>query len=79
MSPTVFRACGFRFCFFSREESRMHIHIHGHSGEAKFWVEPSIDLAQNHGLSEKELKLVRRLIEDHEDDIRNAWFAHFGG
>ena len=29
MSPTVFRAKGFRFFFFSREEPRMHVHVHG--------------------------------------------------
>jgi len=29
MSPTVFREGGFRFYFFSREESRMHVHVTG--------------------------------------------------
>jgi hypothetical protein len=75
MSPTVFRKSGFRFYFFSREEPRIHIHVHGQAGEEKFWIEP----AQNYGLSGKELKLVRRLIEEHENDIRNAWSRQFGG
>ena len=77
MSPTVFRKSGFRFHFFSREEPRMHIHVHGQSGEAKFWIEPKIGLAQNYGLTAAELKIVRKLIEDHEDEIRNAWRRHF--
>jgi hypothetical protein len=29
LSPTVFREGEFRFFFFSREESRMHIHVIG--------------------------------------------------
>ena len=33
--------------FFSREESRMHVHIAHTDGEAKFWLEPSIELALN--------------------------------
>lgn len=78
MSPTVFRQAGFRFYFFSREESRMHIHVHGHSGEAKFWIEPQVELAQNHGLSRREITLTRRLIEEHKSDIRNEWNRHFG-
>lgn len=78
MSPTVFRESGFRFFFFSREESRMHIHVHGHTGEAKFWIEPSVELAENTGLSKRELSLVRRLIEEHRDDIQHAWRRHFG-
>ncbi|MFN7338865.1 MAG: DUF4160 domain-containing protein, partial [bacterium] len=28
MSPTVFREDGYRFFFFSREETRMHVHVH---------------------------------------------------
>lgn len=79
MGPTVFRQGGFRFYFFSREEPRMHIHVHGQTGEAKFWIEPRIELAQNYGLSGKELNLVRKLIEGHQNDIRNAWGRHFGG
>jgi hypothetical protein len=57
----------------------MHIHVHGQSGEAKFWIEPKIELMHNHGLTETELKLVRKLIEDHENEIRNAWTRHFVG
>ena len=46
MSPTVFRERGYRFYFFSREESRKHVHVHGPDGEAKFWLEPEIGLAK---------------------------------
>lgn len=77
MSPTVFRERGFRFYFFSREESRLHIHVHGPAGEAKFWMEPRIELAQNFGLSETELNLIKKLIEERENEIRSAWKRHF--
>ena len=49
MSPIVFRELGFRFFFFSREEPRMH--VHGGHGEAKFWLEPNVELAENYGRS----------------------------
>lgn len=78
MSPTVFREGGFRFYFFSREEPRMHVHVQGQSGEAKFWIEPEILLAQNFGLGERELNETLRLIMEHENEIRNAWNRHFG-
>ncbi|MBT9612132.1 MAG: DUF4160 domain-containing protein [Burkholderiales bacterium] len=78
MSPTVFRGGGFRFYFFSREEPRMHVHVYGQNGEAKFWLEPEIEMAQSHGLSQSELNAALRLIREHEDDIRNAWREHFG-
>jgi hypothetical protein len=79
MSPTVFRESGYRFYFFSREEPRMHIHVHCADGEAKFWLEPMVELAQNSGLSSRQLHTVRSLIEAHEDGIRTAWEKHFGG
>lgn len=79
MSPTVFREGGFRFYFFSREESRMHVHVQGQNGEAKFWLEPTIELAQYTGLSSREISDSLRLVEEHANDIRSAWRQHFSG
>ena len=79
MSPTIFREKGFRFFFFSREESRPHVHVHHSDGEAKFWMEPQIEVAQNYGLNEKHIREARELIEAHADEIRNAWQEHLGG
>jgi hypothetical protein len=78
MSPTVFRQSGFRFYFFSRDEPRLHVHAQGQNGEAKFWLEPQIEIAQNYGLSEKDLGEVLRLIKENENVIRSAWHKHFG-
>ena len=76
MSPTVFREAGFRFYFFSREEPRMHVHVQSSNGEAKFWLEPEIQISQNHGLSMRELNEADRLIKEHQDEIRTAWLQH---
>jgi hypothetical protein len=78
MSPTIFREAGFRFYFFSREEPRMHVHVHCADGEAKFWIEPRIELAQNIALKEHQLHAARALVEAHTDEIRHAWQRHFG-
>jgi len=78
VSPTVFREGGFRFYFFSREEPRLHVHAHHAEGEAKFWLEPEIELAHNYGLSRRKLTAALALIRGHEDEIRRAWEAHFG-
>jgi hypothetical protein len=79
VSPTIFREGGLRFFFFfSREEKRLHVHAMSADGEAKFWLEPSIELANNYGLSEREVRDALRLIEERKDEIRAAWNAHFG-
>ncbi len=77
MSPTVFRESGFRFYFFSREEPRMHVHVQTQNGEAKFWIEPKIELDQYIGLSQHEINEALRLIQEHENEVRNAWLKHF--
>ena len=79
MSPTVFREKGYRFFFFSREETRMHVHVHCSNGEAKYWLEPAIGLARNYGLSRPQLNDTERIIEAHYDELQAAWKRHFGG
>ncbi len=77
MSPTVFREKGFRFFFFSREETRMHVHVNCADGEAKFWLEPQIELAKNHRLSRLQLRDIEKMIEVHYEQLTGAWEKHF--
>ena len=77
MTPTVFRESGYRFFFFSREEDRMHVHIVSGDGEAKFWLEPDIELAKNHRYSRKQLKDIETLIEEHHHELVSTWQEHF--
>lgn len=78
MSPTVFREKGYRFFFFSREETRVHVHVICADGEAKFWLDPNIDLAKNYRLSSAQLREIRQIIERHGNELRDAWQEHFG-
>ena len=34
----------------------MHVHVHCADGEAKFWLEPLIELAQNYGLNDRQIR-----------------------
>jgi hypothetical protein len=47
-------------------------------GEAKFWLEPAVALAQNYGLSEQQLRAAQGHVEANADEIRAAWKKHFG-
>lgn len=77
MSPTILREAGLRFYFFSREETRMHVHVASAGGEAKFWLEPQIELARNHRLTRAELKRAEQLIETRYDELCQRWRDHF--
>ncbi|MGE3827682.1 MAG: DUF4160 domain-containing protein [Steroidobacteraceae bacterium] len=55
----------------------MHIHVQGPDGEAKFWLEPRVELAQNSGISPRSLRVAQAFVEDHFDVFRDAWNRHF--
>ncbi len=55
----------------------MHVHVGSSDGEAKFWLEPEIELAQNYRLSRVQLREIERIIEEHEDEFKAAWRGHF--
>ena len=74
----MFRYRQYRFFFFSREESRIHVHVVSPDGEAKFWLEPQVDLAMSKGLKTVELNELRQVIEERQHEIRDHWQRHFG-
>ena len=76
--PTVLKIKNYRFFFFSREEARRHIHIQSQKGEAKFWLDPQIELAKNYKLSRRELDEIEKIIEKYYDEFVKAWEDHFG-
>jgi hypothetical protein len=78
VSPTVLRVGGYRFYFFSREEPRAHVHVQHPTGEAKFRLEPRLELARNYGLTASRINTALQAIRAHEDEIRAAWKKHFG-
>ena len=55
----------------------MHVHIHCENGEAKFWLQPDIELAKNYRLSRHELKQIEKIIEGHYEQFTTAWKKHF--
>ncbi len=77
MSPSIFRKKGYRFYFLSNEEERVHIHVTGEDGEAKFWLEPIVSLAVSHGLNHRKLAEIQRIVEAHRHEIVKAWQKHF--
>jgi hypothetical protein len=77
MSPTVFQHNEYRFYFFSREESRPHIHVYSPEGEAKFWLEPTVSLANVYGFKLKQINEIQRIVEEKQDEIKRSWQKHF--
>ena len=77
MSPTVFKDDSFRFFFFSREETRLHVHVTSPDGEAKFWLDPVVALADYSGYTKVTLTKIQNIIEDRKDEIVKKWKTYF--
>ena len=78
MSPTVHRERGYRFFFLSREEPRVHVHVAASNGEAKYWLEPGVELCHHVGLTDRQLREIEHIVRERRDAIRTAWRKHFG-
>ncbi len=74
--PTLFRAFGIRFFFYSNEHKPIHIHVRNADGEAKFNMD-AMDWIENKGIKNKDLKLSEFLIEENKDLIIKSWKKYF--
>ena len=79
--PTVLRARGFRFFFYSNEgrpREPPHVHVEQGESEAKFWLRPEVHLAYNDGFRASGLRELLTLIEANRERIEKAWDEFFG-
>lgn len=78
--PTALRIGAYRFYFYSHDcgEPR-HMHVDRENKSAKFWLDPDVSLAENHGYSRQELRTIERIIRDHRERLCNEWDAFCRG
>ena len=75
--PTILRAGPYRIYFVSHDLGEPpHVHVDRDDQSAKFWLAP-VALARNLGFGAAELRRVRRLVEEHEPALLEAWNGYF--
>ena len=57
----------------------MHVHVSHPDGEAKFWLNHQVDLAAQTGFAKHVIGEVQQLVEDHRQEILDAWNERFPG
>ena len=76
--PTVLRRGPYRFHFYASDGSEpRHIHVSRDGADAKFWLDPEVNLAHNRGFTAKELRDIEEIIEDELQTLRDAWDDFF--
>ncbi|MBR1468897.1 MAG: DUF4160 domain-containing protein [Prevotella sp.] len=78
MSPVFRRENKYTFKIYSNEEERLHIHVLCDGKEAKFWLEPTVELAKNTGISEHRLNEIKKIVEVYADDFKKQFRQHIG-
>jgi hypothetical protein len=74
--PIILKIYGFRFFFYSKEESRAHIHVSYQGLEAKVWLD-NFEVAENKGFKKHDLVKVVKLVRIYEENFKAAWEEHF--
>lgn len=76
--PTILRVGPYRFFFYSgdRDEPK-HIHAEREDNIAKFWIDP-VRLQKSGGFSRSEIIRIMNIIDEHNEQIMEAWDEYFG-
>ena len=75
--PTIFSNGPYRFFFYAGDRDEpIHVHVERDDSIAKFWIEP-IRLQRSSGFRSVDLRRIRRIIEDKQDDIVEFWNEYF--
>ena len=57
----------------------MHVHGVCEDGEAKFWLDPDVEIVKNHRLTEKQVSQLQAVVRERKNEISDAWRRHFHG
>lgn len=77
MTPKFLTEKGYVFKVYSREEERVHIHVTKENKNAKYWLEPKIELAKNKGFAKHELTKIKKIITKNESNFKKQWNKYF--
>jgi len=77
--PTVLLIGPYRFFFYAGDRDELaHIHIERDDNVAKFWLDP-VRLQNSNGFGRRELAKIRKLVNEHQKELIEAWHDYFRG
>lgn len=74
--PTIFVFFGYRFLFYSNDHEPVHVHIVKDDCEAKYNVEPIVQV-YNHGFKKREIAIIESIIDENQEIIIDRWTNYF--
>jgi hypothetical protein len=75
--PTIFESGPYRFFFYANDENEPpHVHVQRERNKAKFWLQP-VRLQQSGGFDRNELYRIKKIIDENEKTLLEAWHEFF--
>jgi hypothetical protein len=75
--PTVLIVFGMRFYYWSREHEPIHIHVKKGDAEARFILEPQVELVESRGFKPYELALAEEIVRENRQYMIEHWNLFF--
>ena len=75
--PTALRIFGMQFYYWSREHEPIHIHVKKGGAEARFIIDPEVELVENKGFKPHELALAEEVISENRQYLVEHWILYF--
>jgi hypothetical protein len=78
--PAILRYKGYKFFFYSNEgipKEHLHVHVLKDERVAKFWLEPTVSLAESYKMKPHELNELQKVVEKNVKMIKRAWYEYF--
>ncbi len=75
--PTILRIDAYRIFFYAGDgDEPEHVHVERDDNVAKFWLDP-IRLDRSGGFGRSELRLIQRIVKEHQRELMEAWHDYF--
>lgn len=75
--PTLFEIFGLRFFFFSNEHEPIHVHVENGDGRIKIQITQFVEVVENKGMKQKDVKKAVGIVELYKEEIVNSWQKFF--
>jgi len=76
--PTVLKVGPYGYFFYAGDwDEPLHIHVERNDKIAKFWLDP-IRLQSSGGFSRAEIDQILKIINQHHQQLVEAWHEYFG-
>lgn len=72
MSPTIIRPRNYQVMIFTNDHPPAHVHVRRAGNEARISLDP-IEVMDNYGFRNREIKQILRIIEDNQTLLLTEW------